>query len=625
MTCVLNKQKKPGVLKFIGETKFSSGVWCGIALREACGKNDGSVAGVRYFECDERHGIFVNPNSVFPVKTEDEQKPLQVTSPVRRDEESSANEQELETSDSNFEEGRPRSKSDAVITEKKEGSNVFTNSPFKCNIRNTKSSSLTKLNNVTYVCHSPVFNDSKDLCEATHSTPFLSSHATSREVCDGQKNEDMPVSIATSTLHHHTDLSPKFEVKQSIKLGSINTARFPAPAGLGKDQDSNLNKTFLLRTENRSVEREGEQVHKTSETRTDSNERSANNNDREKQEDIISLANQDNTNAVSTNESDGENGRRRSASKSSWSSMESLSSVGSVKSNKERSRLGGTKTPRKLPCPSECSKSKLVKISAEKKPKVLDREAATTALGKLVSKSARKPVANDALAKKNRTKSTSVVAPRSVLATPSVSRSVLKTKSKSVSSDVRDGQPLSRSRLNSSKFATPLACKISAPPSSRLTSTPICKKPTGLEKKSKLSNASVSNRTSSISSLTRNDENEQKSISRENSNVENKVSSLQVKNKQSSSIMSAKKEKESKADNSRSRNRSTTSTKSLSAKSRTLSTSAALKYESKAVSARGRNLSTSCTTKEEIKPSVGKLRNMSTSRAERGITKTSGE
>ena len=609
--CVLNKQKKPGVLKFIGETQFSSGVWCGIALSDPCGKNDGSVAGVRYFQCDEQHGIFVNPKNVFPTKSEDEQKPLQVTDSVMKDEESPANKQRI--SDSSSEEGRPRSKSDVVINEKKADSSVFSSSPFKCNIGNAKSSSLSKLNNVTYIC-SPQGRsgtDTKNLCEPMHSSLFLSE--TSRDVSDGQNNEDMAPGNVSSTLHHHTDLSPKFEIKQSIKLGSINTARFPAPAGLGKDP--NLNKTFLVRTENRGEEQVSEQVHETLKITSDSNERSGNNNDRQKQESITSLANQETPNAtfVSTNESDSENGRARSASKSSWSSAESLSSVGSVKSSKGRSRLNGTKTPRKLPCPTECSKSKLVKVSAEKKqkPKGLDRETATQ--GKVVLKSASKP-ANDVLAKKSRTKSTSVVAPRSVLATPSVSKSAVKTKSKSVSSDLTDGQPLSRSRLNASKFATPLSSKISAPPSSRLTSTPICKKPLVLETKSKFSTSS--NRTSSISSLSRNAENEQKNISRENSNVENNVS---VKNKQSSSIMSAKKEKESKPDVSRSRylSTSTTSNKSLSAKSRTLSTSAA----PKAVAARGRNLSASCNTRDEIKPPVSKLRNMSTSRAEGGISK----
>ncbi|XP_053673232.1 restin homolog isoform X2 [Anopheles nili] len=50
---------RPGILKFIGETQFSSGTWCGVQLDEASGKNDGTVEGVRYFECPAKCGIFV--------------------------------------------------------------------------------------------------------------------------------------------------------------------------------------------------------------------------------------------------------------------------------------------------------------------------------------------------------------------------------------------------------------------------------------------------------------------------------------------------------------------------------------------------------------------------------------
>lgn len=70
---------RPGVLQYMGETKFAPGNWCGVQLDEPSGKNDGSVDGVkyfniesviqwivsdeiffcRYFDCPAQYGIFV--------------------------------------------------------------------------------------------------------------------------------------------------------------------------------------------------------------------------------------------------------------------------------------------------------------------------------------------------------------------------------------------------------------------------------------------------------------------------------------------------------------------------------------------------------------------------------------
>ena len=49
---------KPGVIQFIGETKFAPGEWAGIVLDDLSGKNDGSVGGVRYFQCQPKKGVF---------------------------------------------------------------------------------------------------------------------------------------------------------------------------------------------------------------------------------------------------------------------------------------------------------------------------------------------------------------------------------------------------------------------------------------------------------------------------------------------------------------------------------------------------------------------------------------
>lgn len=55
---------KPGHVQFIGGTQFAPGQWAGIVLDEPIGKNDGSVAGVRYFQCEDGRGIFTRPSKL---------------------------------------------------------------------------------------------------------------------------------------------------------------------------------------------------------------------------------------------------------------------------------------------------------------------------------------------------------------------------------------------------------------------------------------------------------------------------------------------------------------------------------------------------------------------------------
>merc|ERR1711916_229581 len=62
---------KPGTVAFLGHTQFDPrGVWAGVALDEAWGKNNGSVDGIGYFVCLPNHGLFVRPNKLSLSKPE---------------------------------------------------------------------------------------------------------------------------------------------------------------------------------------------------------------------------------------------------------------------------------------------------------------------------------------------------------------------------------------------------------------------------------------------------------------------------------------------------------------------------------------------------------------------------
>ncbi|KAJ8343021.1 hypothetical protein SKAU_G00329490 [Synaphobranchus kaupii] len=55
---------KPGCIHYLGETQFAPGQWAGVVLNDLVGKNDGSVGGVRYFECQAHQGIFTRPSKL---------------------------------------------------------------------------------------------------------------------------------------------------------------------------------------------------------------------------------------------------------------------------------------------------------------------------------------------------------------------------------------------------------------------------------------------------------------------------------------------------------------------------------------------------------------------------------
>lgn len=53
-----------GIVRFVGPTAFAAGKWVGVELDNSDGKNDGSVAGTRYFSCEQGHGVFVRASIV---------------------------------------------------------------------------------------------------------------------------------------------------------------------------------------------------------------------------------------------------------------------------------------------------------------------------------------------------------------------------------------------------------------------------------------------------------------------------------------------------------------------------------------------------------------------------------
>ncbi|KAM8903242.1 CAP-Gly domain-containing linker protein 3 isoform 2-T2 [Spinachia spinachia] len=61
---VLVAGQKHGIVRYYGKTDFAPGYWFGIELDQATGKHDGSVFGVRYFNCLPKYGVFAPPSRV---------------------------------------------------------------------------------------------------------------------------------------------------------------------------------------------------------------------------------------------------------------------------------------------------------------------------------------------------------------------------------------------------------------------------------------------------------------------------------------------------------------------------------------------------------------------------------
>ncbi|XP_058143776.1 CAP-Gly domain-containing linker protein 4 [Dasypus novemcinctus] len=61
---LLGSSNEMGTIRYVGPTDFAPGIWLGLELRSAKGKNDGAVGDKRYFTCKPNHGLLVRPSRV---------------------------------------------------------------------------------------------------------------------------------------------------------------------------------------------------------------------------------------------------------------------------------------------------------------------------------------------------------------------------------------------------------------------------------------------------------------------------------------------------------------------------------------------------------------------------------
>ncbi len=72
------------IVRFVGQTHFAIGDWVGVELEDDGGKNDGSVQGTRYFDCEMGRGMFVRPAALTILQAAPPPQPRVTVPPVRR-------------------------------------------------------------------------------------------------------------------------------------------------------------------------------------------------------------------------------------------------------------------------------------------------------------------------------------------------------------------------------------------------------------------------------------------------------------------------------------------------------------------------------------------------------------
>ena len=62
------KAQVAGQVCFVGRTQFCKGMWVGMRLDTPTGLNNGTVGGVSYFSCKEKHGLFSRAGRITIIK-----------------------------------------------------------------------------------------------------------------------------------------------------------------------------------------------------------------------------------------------------------------------------------------------------------------------------------------------------------------------------------------------------------------------------------------------------------------------------------------------------------------------------------------------------------------------------
>ncbi|KAL3461603.1 dynein associated protein-domain-containing protein [Aspergillus heterothallicus] len=71
---------RQATVRFVGSTRFATGDWVGVELEDGDGKNDGSVQGERYFECEPGYGMFVRPSIITAIV----ERPVRTVKPAAK-------------------------------------------------------------------------------------------------------------------------------------------------------------------------------------------------------------------------------------------------------------------------------------------------------------------------------------------------------------------------------------------------------------------------------------------------------------------------------------------------------------------------------------------------------------